>query len=196
MITINSKYNEFVLSGKIKSEDLVAVKNFNFQTENKLPYVLVIDESTGGSISDALDIYDILSCIDCIGVVKKQADSAAAILLQACKLRFILKDASIFLHAIGIRKNYYSWERDLKNALTQVIKKYPKKDELIRNMDVEYSVSKILEFSESFRIQNKIEFILKNRTNISSRELRNIMMGGKNFFSNEALRFGLVDLII
>ncbi|MCL5011923.1 MAG: hypothetical protein M1320_00660 [Patescibacteria group bacterium] len=194
MITVDSEHNEFTLSGKIGPGDFALMKSF--KTKSGVSYVLTIDESTGGSISDALGIYDILSSVDCIGVVKRRADSAAAILLQACKLRFALKDASVFLHAVGIRKNYYSWERDLKNALTQLIKDYPKKNELIQNMDVEYSVSKILEFSESFYIQDKIEFILKERMIISSRELRDIMAKGKDFSTQESLDVGLIDFIL
>lgn len=194
MLTFDENAREILLTGRIDGEDARKISKIKF--DGRSSYVLTIDDSTGGNVVDALYIYDTLSLIDCVGVVKTRADSAAAVILQACKLRFIVASANMFLHAVGIRKNYYSWENDIRRSLSQAIREYPKKEDMIKNINIDALTSKVLNLSESFWIQGKIEFVLKNRMNTSPSEFKKIMLEGKDFSSLQALQYGLVDLVI
>lgn len=75
--------------------------------------------SQGGDVGAGLDIYDILklSQAPVTGVVYRLADSMAAVVLQACKTRKILKHAEMTLHAISVGRNINDLQENLEKAL-------------------------------------------------------------------------------
>lgn len=125
--------------------------------------------SSGGSVSAGLDIYDIIrhSKAPVTGIVFRCANSMASIILQGCKIRKALKHCQIILHNIKAEQEWHKFEEDLEKALHDT-----KKD------------------------QQAMYDILAERTNRNMKEIKKVCKESKEFRSEEAKEFGLIDEII
>ncbi len=125
--------------------------------------------SNGGTVYSGLNIYDIVrhSKAPVTGIVFRCANSMAAIILQACKIRKILKNSQIMLHNIRITEEWHKFEEDLEKTLSDT-----KKD------------------------QQAVYEILSERIGRSIEEIKTVCREEKTFSAQEAKEFGLIDEII
>lgn len=133
--------------------------------------------SEGGELDAALALYDALriSSAPIIGVVSRQALSAASIVLQGCAERYANEYTRIMIH-----HNTISWrivEKYGPNFLNHLIKQAEEKEAYMR------------------RQLARVETIMLGRTKLSKEEL-NVLLEQEPFFTaNEALEKGLLDAV-
>lgn len=125
--------------------------------------------SSGGSVSAGLDIYDIIrhSKAPVTGIVFRCANSTASIILQACKTRKALRHSEIVLHNIKINKEWHEFEENLEEALRGTKKN-----------------------------QESVYRILYERTGRSMVDVIKVCREAKEMTPEEAKEFGLIDEII
>lgn len=137
--------------------------------DDSSPVTLYID-SPGGEHGAGLDIFDVVRCSQApvIGVVLRQANSMATIVLQGCKIRKALKHSFITVHNVNITLN-------LDDLVEKVIKK-------TQNINWEK--------------QNFINEILSQRTGLSLEKVKRLCRKGKKMYPDEAKKLNLIDEII
>ncbi len=129
--------------------------------------------SDGGEAVAGLHIYDLLRLYpgDITGVVEGAARSMAAVILQACKTRHILRHSVILVH--GMRKSL---------ALTV--------DELNDPKEVQEVIRRANE------VQAQVYRILSERTKKSMDEIKALCARNMDMGAEEAKALGLVDEIL
>ncbi len=113
------------IQGEITNETAkdigVAITLMNTRSETE-PITIYID-SPGGFIGAGLDVYDRIAASKAptIGVVYRQADSMAAVVLQACKIRRMHRHSQIVLHysSPGGTISLIDWEKNPDEALAE-----------------------------------------------------------------------------
>lgn len=125
--------------------------------------------SSGGSVTAGLDIYDIIrnSNAPVTGIVYRSANSMATVVLQACKIRKALKHSGIVIHNIKINKEWHEFEENLEKAL-----------------------------ADTKRDQESIYEIFVKRTGRSLEEIKRACRETKTMLADEAKKFGLIDEVI
>lgn len=125
--------------------------------------------SSGGSVSAGLDIYDIIrhSNAPVTGIVYRFANSMATVILQACTTRKALKHSEIVIHHIKINKEWHEFDENLEEAL-----------------------------ADTKRDQESIYEIFARRTGRSLEEIKRICREAKTMFADEARGLGLIDEVI
>jgi ATP-dependent Clp protease protease subunit len=125
--------------------------------------------SSGGNVPAGLDIYDIVkhSKAPVTGIVFSYANSMAAIILQACKIRKALKHSQIVIHNIEIKEEWHKFEEDLEKTSR-----------------------------DTKRDQQHIYEILSERTGKNIGEVKQACRERKIMTAEEAKEFGLIDEII
>lgn len=138
--------------------------------DSKREIILYID-SGGGKVRQGLGIYDMIvnSEAPVTGIVRREAKSMAAVILQGCKKRIAYKHATILIH--NLTRNDVPLD-DLENNGFQKILK------------------------EMRGLQYKINRIYSKRTGKTMRQVR--VESKKNRFmeATRALEFGLIDKVL
>lgn len=127
-------------------------------------------DSAGGDFEAGMDIYDILrySQAPITGIVYRRANSMATVILQACKIRKILKNSQIIVHNIYVgRRSLNDWRKD--------------KGEIIDAAEKQQQI---------------IYDIFASRTGKNIEEIKNIFDEEKILSSSEAKDLNIVDEII
>lgn len=160
------------LNGDIAESDAkrisTAILWLNVKNENE-PITLYL-ESQGGGVLSGLDIYDIVrhSKAPVIGIVRRRANSMAAVILQACTIRKAYEHSDILIHNVQVRK-------DLGKLLKGNLEK---------------------ELEESIKNQESIIEILAWRTKQPVDLIRQKCDEEKSMSPEEARTFGLIDEVI
>ncbi|MBI2450922.1 MAG: ATP-dependent Clp protease proteolytic subunit [Parcubacteria group bacterium] len=133
--------------------------------------IKVIIDSDGGGIDAGFDMHDIirLSEAPITGIVYRRANSMAIIVLQACRVRKAMANASFYFHNIklDIDKEWNEIEKYLKENYDR-LEKY----------------------------QNRYYEIIANRSGRSTNEIRELCLLKKCLNAEEALKLGIIDEII
>lgn len=140
----------------------------NAQDEEK-PITLYID-SPGGNADAGLDICDIVrhSRAPITGIVYRQANSMATVILQACTVRNCLPNACLLVHSIRLcEAPLHELEDDFEKAIASTRK-----------------------------VQAAVNKIVQSRTGLSDKKMRELNKKGAILSSQEALKLGLIDEII
>ena len=136
------------------------------------PDIMAIISSGGGTVAVGLDIFDLLKTYPgkITGVVYRQADSMAAVILQACEERCCAKHAKILIHHV-FRDNVSLDTFESPQKLKRVVAK-------LRN--------------DQMSIYN----ILISRTNKTIRELKAVCRKEEPMAADQVIEFGLADRIL
>lgn len=142
--------------------------------ESDAPITLYIN-SGGGNIDAGLSVYDMLrhSLAPVTGIVQQKAYSAASIILQGCRTRKALKHAQILIH----------------NGSVSMDKKF---DDI--QMDIEKEIHSLIENSKKKRAL--MYDIYAERTGKPVEEIKQICLGDKEIYADEAKALGLIDEVI
>ncbi|MDO8572311.1 MAG: ATP-dependent Clp protease proteolytic subunit [bacterium] len=138
--------------------------------------------STGGGARQGLDLCDKIRLSDApvIGMVSGVANSIAAVVLQACHVRKIARNSIIGVH-------------NASKDSTKLFMLDPDKENPYGIEDWE----KIKEsLAPGFEVQKEIIKIFSERTKREPIEIIHVLNKEKDFRSEEALEFGLVDEVI
>lgn len=135
------------------------------------PDLVVLITSTGGDVNIGLDIYDLVNTYPgkTTGVVLRQANSMAAIILQACTERIASKHSDILIHHIARRSVSLDIFNDESGAKLEELKK-----DMRRKQDYLYD-------------------ILVKRTKKELKEITETCAKDRPMPYEEAQKFGLVD---
>lgn len=132
----------------------------------------VIINSEGGDVTQGKAIYDaILGCNNHVnGIVYGQACSSASFILQACDSRIMTPDSKLMLHIgeEGIASNHP------------------------RNVDREYA---ILREDEKWMEDVYLKKIKEKKKRYTRNQLKSLLQWDKYMSPQEALDFGLIDLV-
>ena len=127
--------------------------------------------SVGGSIIAGFDICDIIrhSRAQVIGLVYRQANSMASVILQACAKRKAMRNSTLYLHNIRlvVEGEFHEIDEKVKKAVAET------KDD-----------------------QEKIYQYLAEKTKISLNEIAEICRKRTTLSAEKALELGLIDEII
>lgn len=167
------------LDGQINPDKVDSVlRNLSEMNDKsgRTPIGLFIN-SEGGELDAALALYDALriSSAPIIGVVSRQALSAASIVLQGCAERYSSEHTRIMIH-----HNTISWrivEKYGPNFLNHLVKQAEEKEAYMR------------------RQLTRVETIMLGRTRLSKQELEILLEQEPFFTAQEALEKGLLDAV-
>jgi len=106
-------------------------------------------DSAGGEIEAGLDIYDIMrhSQAPITGIVYRKANSMAAVILQACKIRKIFQNSHIVVHNIIIgRRPLDDWRKNKEGIIAEM----EKQQQIIYDIFVARTGKNIEEIKKAF----------------------------------------------
>lgn len=131
--------------------------------------ITIYINSSGGSVSAGLDIYDIVrhSKAPVTGIVYRMANSMATIVLQACKTRQTLRHNVMQIHNIMRNEEWHKFEENLEETLKDTKKN-----------------------------QQNIYEIMAERTGRTIEEIKKACREAKTMTADEAKEFGLIDEVI
>lgn len=132
--------------------------------------IMLYIDSSGGKVSQGLSIYDMIvnSEAPVIGVVRREAKSIAAVILQGCKKRIAYKHATIHIH--NLTRKEVPLDDVENNGFRKILK-------------------------EMRGLQNKINRIYARRTGKTLNQIRARSKKDSSMDAAEALKFGLIDKI-
>ncbi len=167
-----------LLDGDIDDEMAAAVKfwlmAFNVKSDEGINILIDTD---GGSVQPALALYDLIkiSSAPVTGIVVGDCKSMGVILLQACHIRMATPHSDFYIHNLA-------WKNPVLSVDDFFNKMFRKKE------------------TELKKLKTKIINILKRRSGLSTKKIKELMNDGENygthFFADEALRLGLIDKIV
>lgn len=136
------------------------------------PNLTIFISSSGGRVSAALDIYDLLKFYSGrkIAIVNGVAGSSAAIILQACEWRTVTPHATVHIHNVS-----------RSDVSLNVFRDPQKLQDLIREIEAN---------------QSRFDQILIARTKKSLRDVQEQCEKDKSLSAEDAVAFGLADQII
>ena len=126
---------------------------------------------SGGSVSAALSLYDIIknSKSPVTGIVFRRANSMAAVVLQACKVRKAMMHCQIALHNLKLYLNE-EWDEFEEKAKAQL-------------KDIREN-------------QEKVWRIMSERTNMDLEAIKKLCQEKRILTASEAKEMGFVDFVI
>lgn len=146
-----------------------AILWLNVKDSDKPIYFYI--NSVGGSIPSGFDICDIIrhSKAKVIGLVYRQANSMASVILQACGVRKAMRNSTLFLHNIilTVEGGIHEIEEKVKKAV-----------------------------AESNEDQQKIYHSLAEKTKVSPDEIAEICTKRTKLSAQKSFELGLIDEII
>lgn len=166
------KKNIIVIHGEVDSDMAMYIFEALLRlTSRGSPPITLMITSHGGSVGTGLDIYDALRSYGgkITGVVYAYADSMAAVILQACKIRAIVRHATMLVHHISRRE-----------ISLDILRDTGKVEEVRRNLEED---------------QKRIYKILMQKTGRKLDEIRAACAKNESINAEEAVEFGLVDEI-
>lgn len=168
MMELNLKHC-FCLGGKINNEAFFSdfVERFSKVMESTEPgdEIVLMINSSGGDTHTAIGVYDLIADSDrrFVGVVVGRAESAAALILQACDLRLITRNSRFTIHRTRIG---------------------------IGNVTIDEAESALNSYQEMDDIMYRI---MEQRTKNSIEEIQEWQEKAGYFNGEEALRHNFVD---
>lgn len=167
---VNYDRRSLYLFGGIDTDSIAPLVKalWEMGASNRKKQITLFINSDGGSVDEAFALYDSIKLCGApvAGLVNGVCQSAATLVLQACKHRFMTQNSTLMLHAgsIGIGRDHVNEAKSW--------------------MD------------ESLKTMARFDSLLAARTTYSSQELSELTRFAKFFSASEAVSVGLADKVL